>query len=204
MFDSLGLAVQDVATVVALFLPGFISVSLFQLTTPQIARDRPALLWGLWSLAASLVLFPAVHGVFRLADWPRDALDPEFYLTLLAAAAVLGYGGGRLAGSARGQRITQFLRILISPWVWVEVLSSRSYIVIHLNDGTVLYGYPRRYTDDPREAVREVYIEQPMLLATDAETGKEKYVSLPEALGILVDSSKIQFIEILRSKPQEN
>lgn len=197
MFESLGLPVQDVATVVVLFLPGFIAVSLFELTTPQIARDRPALLWGLWSLAASLILFPAAHGIFRLADWPRDALDPEFYLTLLAVGATLGYGTGRIVGTERGQQITKLLKILIPPWVWVEILSSRSYLVVHLNDGTVLYGYPRRYTDDRREQVREVYLEQPMLLTRDPDSGQERYVPLPEAQGILIESSNIQFIEVL-------
>ncbi len=70
MFDSLGLAVQDLATVAAFVLPGFVFVSLLDSTIPQIRRDRPPLLWALWSLAASLVLFSATHSVFRLADWP--------------------------------------------------------------------------------------------------------------------------------------
>ena len=200
MFESLGLAVQDVATVVVLFLPGFVAVSLFEITNPQIARHRPALQWGLWSLAASLVLFAGTHGIFRLADWPRDALDPEFYLVLLATAGIVGYGLGRLTGSQRGRRITKFFKILLPPWVWVQILSSERYVVVHLNDGTVLFGYPRRYTDDPREQIREVYLEQPMVLARDPESGEEHYVSLPEAEGVLVESSKIQFIEVLPEK----
>ena len=200
MFESLGLVVQDVATVVVLFLPGFVAVSLFEITNPQIARHRPAIQWGLWSLATSLVLFSAIHGIFRVAGWPRDALDPEFYLTLLGMAGAVGYGLGRAAGSDRGRRVTKLLRILLPPWVWVEVLSSRSYAVIHLDDGTVLFGYPRRYTDDPREQVREVYLEEPMVLVQDAESGEERYVPLPEVEGVLVESSKIQFIEMLRAE----
>lgn len=199
MFDSLGLAVQDVAAVVTLVLPGFIAVSLFELTTPQIARDRPALLWTLWSLAASLILYPATHAFFRLAGWPRDALDPEFYLSLLAIAAALGYVAGRLVGSERGRRLTRLAKILLPGAVWVEVLSMRNYVVIHLNDGTLLFGYPRRYTDDPTDSVREVYLEQPMLLTLDPESGEKKYAPLPEADGVLVDSSRIHFIEVLRA-----
>ena len=197
MLESLGLAVQDVATVVVLFLPGFIAVSLFELTTPQIARDRPALLWALWSLAASLFLFSAVHGVFRVADWPREPLDPQFHLSLLTVGGVLGYAAGRLAGTETGRKITKRLKVLIPPWVWVEVLASRNYVVVHLTDGTRLFGYPRRYTDDPREQVREVYLEQPMVLALDPQSGQEEYVPLPQAQGLLVDSTKIQFIQVL-------
>ncbi len=58
----------------------------------------------------------------------------------------------------------------LPPWVWVEVLSPRSYAVLHLDDGTVLYGYPRRYTDDPRETLRELYLEQPMVLTHDPQS----------------------------------
>jgi hypothetical protein len=201
MFQGLGLAVQDVATVVVLFLPGFVAVSLFEFTNPQIARQRPALQWTLWSLATSLVLFAGTHGVFRTADWPRDALDPEFYLALLGIAAIGGYAVGRSAGSDRGRQLTKSLKILLPPWVWVEVLSSRAYAVLHLDDGTVLFGYPRRYTDDPKEQVREVYLEQPMILARDLDSGEDKYVPLPEADGVLVESSKIRFIEMLRAIP---
>jgi len=120
-------------------------------------------------------------------------------LALLGAAALIGYSLGRLAGSKTGGQITRSLKILLPPWVWVEVLSTRAYVVIHPIDGTVLYGYPRRYTDDPKESVREIYLEQPMLLSRDPASGEERYVTLPEADGVLIESSKIQFIEVLRA-----
>ena len=202
MPQGLGLAVtRDLATIVALFLPGFIAVSLFGLTNRQIARNRPALQWALWSLAVSLVLVAPTHAVFGILGWPRSALDPQFYLALLALAIFMGYSAGRLAGTERGRRVTTRLHILLSPWTWVQVLSSRRSVVVHLNDGTVLYGYPRHYTDDPREEIRELYSTQPMVLTEDAETGDEQFILLPETEGVLIESSQIRFIQLLQEEP---
>lgn len=196
MFGDFGLAVQDLASAVTLLLPGFVAVSLFEITNPGIARDRQPLQWVMWSLAVSMLLFAGIHGVYSIADWPRHPLDPEFYVGLLAAATLIGYVTGRSAGSVRGRNLTRSLRILLPPWVWVEVLSERRWVVVHLMDGTILYGYPRRYTDDPREATRELYLEQPSILSISGQD--IRYRRLPEADGVLIDSTQIQFIEVMQ------
>ena len=105
-------------------------------------------------------------------------------------------------GSAPGGRGTHLLRILLPPWVWVEVMTMRRWVVVHLADGTILYGYPRRYTDDPRERTRELYLEHPQVLSS--VDGNKQYVPFPEAAGVLVESSQIQYIEVTEnSDPPE-
>jgi hypothetical protein len=178
-------------------------ISLFEVTNPAISRDRQPLQLSLWSLALGLVLFAGVHRVYAWADWPRNPLDPQFYAGLLVIAALGGYTTGRTAGSNSGREWAHRLRFLVSSWVWVEVMRSRPsasrtgvrYVVVHLLDGTKLYGYPRYFTDDPRETVREVYLEQPHVFG--GEAGKEAYLPLPRAAGVLIESSQVQFIEFL-------
>ncbi len=153
----------------------------------------------MWSLAYSVLLYAAMHALYAWATWPHDPLDPQFYGGLIGAALLSGYLAGRAAGSQRGREITRSLGILLPPWVWVEVLAQRSWLVIHLTDGTTLYGYPRRFTDDPRESVREIYLEQPQI-EVDRE-GAKQFVPLPETAGVLVDSTQIRMIEVMLPPP---
>lgn len=153
----------------------------------------------MWSLVFSLLLFAAVHSVYRWAEWPRDPLDPQFYAGLLAVAALVGYLTGRAAGSPWGRWLTRRLRILLPPWVWVEVMTTRQWVVVHLLDGTKLWGYPRRFTDDSRERTKELYLEHPHILSEGGESGA--YLPFPQADGVLIDSSQIQFIEFLVPPP---
>ncbi|MHB8683106.1 MAG: DUF6338 family protein [Dehalococcoidia bacterium] len=181
MFTDLPLATRDLASAITLLLPGFVAVSLFEITNPAIARDRQALQWVMWSLVVSLLLFAAVHGLYALVDWPRSPLDPQFYVGLLLSAILVGYGTGRSAGTERGRHITQQLRILLPPWVWVAVLTQRRWVVVHLTDGTILYGYPQRFTDDPREHTRELYLEEPSILSVSEQGTMYKRLPKPRA-----------------------
>ena len=197
MFQPLGTAAKDLATVVVLFLPGFIAVSLFEASNPQLTRIRPSLQWALWSLAVSLVLYAAVFGIYSSFNWPLNALDARLYLPLMVLAAVLGYGCGRLAGTEVGRRLARFFRVFVPPWVWVDVMLSRHHIIVHLQDGTRISGYPRRFTDDPTQDVREVYLEYPYILIETEESGPGEWRAFPQTEGVLIASPQIKFIQVL-------
>ena len=198
MFAGFGPEVQNLASAITLLLPGFLAVSLFELSNRDIARDRQPLQWVMWSLTYSVLLFAALHALYAWANWPRDPLDPEFYAGLIAIGLLAGYLSGRAAGSRHGRKLTRKLKLLLPAWIWVEVFTLEQWVVVHLTDGTILYGYPRRYTDDPRETVREIYLESPHILA---DFGDEKrFMPYPESEGVLIDSQRIALIQVLAPK----
>jgi hypothetical protein len=67
---------------------------------------------------------------------------------------------------------------------------------VHLKDGTVFYGFPRRYTDDPREHSREIYLTYPMTL-TDTPGG-QAFVEMPRTEGILIESANVLYVQIIQ------
>jgi hypothetical protein len=200
VFDSLPSSVRDVSAAITFLLPGFLAVSLFEVTNPSLARDRLPLQWTMWSLATSLLLYSAAYGLYSWFDWPRAPLDYEFFVPRILGSIAIGWTLGWLAGSERGRGLTRRLKLFIRAWVWVEVMSEAvtvsvggrtrkeaRWVVIHLKDGTRLYGYPRRYTDDRREEVRELYITEPHRY--DAEEGR--FLPIPDSAGLLVSTSEI-------------
>jgi hypothetical protein len=197
VFSSFGLPVKDLASAITLLLPGFVAVSLFEAANPGLARHRQTMQWVMWSLTVSLLFYAAAHAAFVQLCWPHDPLDPEFYSSLLAASSIFGYVAGRLAGSEVGRDLTRRAGILIPPWVWVETMSSRRWVVVHLKSKAILYGYPRRFTDDPRENVRELYITNAMILSGE---DYPRFKPFAETDGVLICSSEIEFVQFLEPR----
>jgi hypothetical protein len=142
VFDQFGVAVQDLGAAISLLLPGFIFVWLFDLTSKSTPRDRPDIQSVMLSLSVSLIIYAAVHAFYKWMSWPRDPLDPEFYIGLLLTAASLGYASGRSLGFPVVREALSRAGVLIEPQPWVQALASQRWIIIHLTDGTILYGYP--------------------------------------------------------------
>jgi hypothetical protein len=103
------------------------------------------------SLALSLVIYAVIHWLYSQLAFPRDPLDPEFFIGLFLASALVGYAAGRGLGSEFGRAWMGRLQILIPPEPWVQVLSAKKWVVVHLTDGTVLYGFPFLYSDQPKD-----------------------------------------------------
>src|SRR5215211_1517609 len=141
MFEQFGVAVQDLGAAIGLLLPGFIFVWVFDLANRATSRDRPDIQSVMLSLALSLVIYAPVHASYSGLALPRDPLAPEFYIGLFLTAAVIGYVCGRMAGSDLGRDVMDGLGILIPPEPWVQALSSKKWVVVHLTDGTVLHGF---------------------------------------------------------------
>ena len=67
---------------------------------------------------------------------------------------------------------------------------------MHLIDGTVLYGYPIKFTDDSREDVREVLLTNAYRLMPRSE-GPDVWEKFKSTEGVLVESPQIRFMQLL-------
>ena len=197
MFDQFGVAVQDLSAAISLLLPGFIFVRLFDLANRSTRRDRPDLQSVMLSLVISLCIYALVRPIYGVLNLPRQPLDPEFYVGLFLSALILGYFSGRLLGLDVARNLMLLSGILIPPRSWVQALSSNKWVVVHLTDGTVLYGSPLEYSDSPSDTNRVLFLAEPQILS-DSPDGAT-YEPLSDALGILLETNRISFIEIVDS-----
>lgn len=197
MFSAIGDVADDIAGAIAFLLPGFLAISTYEATSPTIARNRSVWQWTMWSLTVSLLLVAGLNGVYKLADWPRRATDPEFYSALFGVALTGGYLVGRASGTQYARKLLQPLKLLQPRWIWYEVVQERNRgLVVHLIDGTVLYGYPIKFTDDSREDVREVLLTNAYRLMPRSE-GPDVWEKFKSTEGVLVESPQIRFMQLL-------
>jgi len=201
MFAALGDTGESITAAIAFLLPGFLAISTYEAFSPSIARDRSIWHWTMWSLIVSLVLVAAMHGLYWSLGLPRDTTDPEFYIGLFAVAIVGGYGTGRLTATSTARDVASRLKMLQPRWIWFEVMSKPGrYVVVHLTDGSVLYGFPIKYTDDSREDVKEILLASPSLLIKGEDGEPDKWEPYPNTEGVLLESTQIKLIQLLEDE----
>ncbi len=204
MFSGIGDVAEDIAGAIAFLLPGFLAIAAYEATSPSIARSRSVWQWTMWSLTVSLLLFAALNGLYKLADWPRQATDPEFYSVLFGVALAGGYLAGRASATQRARELLRPFKFLQPRWIWYEVVQEPNKgLVVHLVDGTVLYGYPAKFTDDSREDVREVLLTDAHLLIRQAD-GTDVWERFESTDGVLVESPQVRFIQLLAEDMPSN
>src|SRR5438132_3058143 len=197
MFESLGHTAESLAGAVGFLLPGFLAISSYEATSPSIARNRSVWHWTMWSLTVSLLLVAVIHRIYKEFGWPRETTDPEFYGALIGVAIVGGYACGRVSAFSPVRQLVRRSRFLQPRWIWFEVMREpERYIIVHLRDGTVLYGYPRKCTDDSREDTREVFLTDAHILVKSRH-GSDVWMRFPDTDGVLVESPDNQFVQLL-------
>ena len=153
------------------------------------------------SLVVSLPLFAAFSGAYDKLDWPNDPTDPEFYFGLFGGAFVGGYGVGMLSLTNGARDLLRRMRISDPRRTWVDVVGRPdSYIIVHLKDGTVLYGYPSNFTDDPREQVREIFLTEARRLRQKDDSDPGAWEEFPSTEGVLIESTRINLIQLVARK----
>jgi len=197
MFEALGDVPQDVAGAIAFLLPGFLAISAFEAASPSIAKSRRIWQWTLSSLVVSLLLAAAMNAMYGAVDWPHKATDPEFYTGLFVVGWTGGFSLGKLSATERARRLARRLGLLQPRWIWYEVMREESrYVIVHLVDDTVLYGYPRKFTDDAREDTREIFLTDAYMLINPAH-GPQRWQRFPETEGVLVESPQIRYVQLV-------
>jgi hypothetical protein len=198
VFDLPGDTAENIAGAIAFLLPGFLAISTFEAFSPSVARNRSVWSWTMWSLTVSLLMLAAANGLYKELDWPRKPTDPQFYGPLFGIALVGGYVLGRASGTLAAGEVAKKLKILQPRWIWFEVVSApERYVIVHLIDGTVLYGYPKKYTDDSREETREMLLTNVCLLVQGENGERDRWEPYPNTEGILIESPQVKFVQLL-------
>ena len=158
----------------------------------------------MWSLAVSLPLFAAFTGLYDVAGWPNDPVDPEFYFGLFGSAFLGGFVCGRASTYPRFRDVQRRVGLSDPHSTWVDVMGQRDfYIIVHLRDGTVLFGYPSAFTDDPRKENKEVFLTEAARLRRRDDTDPGEWSAFPSTEGVLVDASTIAFIQLISKEDEE-
>jgi hypothetical protein len=199
MFEALGDVTKDVAGAIAFLLPGFLAISAFEATSPSVARSHSVWQWTLSSLVVSLSLGAVLNGVYRMPDWPREATDPQFYGPLFGIALAGGFSLGRFSATDRARKLIKPLGLLQPRWIWYEVMHEKDrYVIVHLVDGTVLYGYPGKFTDDAREETKEIFLTDVYMLIDPAKD-QGAWQKFQETEGVLVESPQIRYVQLVEA-----
>lgn len=105
---------------------------------------------------------------------------------------------GRLSGTNRARDLTRQLKLIQPRWIWLKVVSKHDrYVIVHLIDGSVIYGYPSEFTDDSREETREMLLTYPHFLVKDPDGGADTWESYPNTEAVLIESSQVKLIQLL-------
>jgi hypothetical protein len=201
VFADLGDTAASIAAAIAFLVPGFLAISTFEAFSPTIARDRSQWHWTMWSLTVSLILAAGLSGVYKELEWPRNAKDPEFYLGLFTVAVLGGILAGWLSRWELVRRLAKNLGLLQPRWIWFETLREPDrYVTVHLLDGSVIYGYPSKFTDDSREDVREVYLTEAQMLIKGESGQEDRWEKFPSTDGVLIESPRIRFIRLMAAE----
>jgi len=130
----------------------------------------------------------------RPGGWPTFALSTVLAVLLpLPIAAILSRD--------RHMRLLRWLRISDrssreSTWSQVFGEQGDRFVVVHLNDGRRLQGYPMYYSETQEEGV--LYLDQPAWIVDDIENENEQIAVETDQHGVLIHRTEFQLVEFQR------
>lgn len=193
--------VKDLFPILVFLLPGFVSVGVIEILCvrkPKDAFERviEALIFTLLNLAGFLIIRALLERV------PNIRFDHLEFLTAgnvgLMAFCALAIGVG-FAAEINHEWLLGFLnnqihltRKTAKPSTWNETWShARKFVVVHLDDGRRIYGWPTFYSDSPEE--RALFLEDASWLDDD-----NNLINEAAPISVLLDKhSGIKLVEFL-------
>jgi hypothetical protein len=192
---------KDAVALLAFLLPGFAAAWFFYGLTShpkpsQFERVIEALIFTFVVQALLVALkwvLQALDGWIVIGRWGRDV---ELMWSLILAVFL----GVCLAYLTNNDSFHKWLRSrgLTSrtshPSEWYCVLSQTvTYVVLHLQDGRRLYGWPKEWPIAPDKG--EFYIQEPMWIGEN-----DVALDMTELEGILVQVKDVRWVEFCRDK----
>ena len=199
---------KDLISVLYFLLPGLLSLAIINRLV--VSKDKDVfdkIVRAFLFTFINLVLFAAIRWILELI--PGIAFDRGEYFTpgnlflMISCAVAIGFAWAyELNNEPILQRLREpkgwkwrFTRRTYKPSTWYETFfSMQKYVVVHLEDGRRVYGWPRFFSDDPNE--RAVFLEDASWL-----NDKNGFVNDPRISVFLDKSSGIKLIEFL--EPQD-
>jgi len=158
--------VKELVPILLFLLPGFVSVGILEILCVRKAKDVfgrvvEALIFTMLNLASFLVLRSLLEYVG--AKFSHDQfLTPSnvALMTLCALAIGIAFAAEINNEWLLGQLNNRFhiTRKTAKPSTWNETWThAAKFVVVHLDDGRRIYGWPTFYSDDPEE--RALFLE---------------------------------------------
>lgn len=192
----------ETLTILAFLIPGFIASGVAGAFVPR--QTRQATSWLIEALVASLVVYTLISLIFggtavqMTTEDSRghDALglhfQAAFLLPLLVASLLLGIGLGVVRSKdlhMKVLRAVRLTRLTGHPSTWYGAFTiQRRPIIVNLTSGQRVFGWPYYYSDSFEEGI--IYLTRPAWVIAEGE-----YRELSDIHGILIDRSRIAFIE---------
>lgn len=192
---------RDVVLLLTYLLPGFLAAWVFYGLTShakpsQFERVVQALIFTFivqTLIAPSRWVLERAGDFIALRPWDRAA---EGFVSL-ALAIMLGTA---LAYFTNTDSVHKWLRSRgfttrrSHPSEWYCVFSEKvTFVILHLNDGRRLYGWPKEWPVDPERG--QFYVMLPSWITEDGSQ-----IDLPQLDGLLVSARDVKWVEFLKSK----
>lgn len=193
--------IKDLFPILLFLLPGLVSVGVIQILCIRKQKDAferviEALIFTMLNLAAFLISRAA------LERFPEIKFDHVEFLTagnvgLMAFCAIaigVGFAAEINHDWALGILNNRFhlTRKTAKPSTWNETWThAQKFVVVHLDDGRRIYGWPTFYSDSPEE--RALFLEDASWLDDD-----NKLINEAAPISVLLDKhSGIKLVEFL-------
>lgn len=193
--------VKDLFPILLFLLPGFVSVGILEILCVRQSKDIfgrivEALIFTMLNLACFLVIRSLLEII------PRVQFDHAQFVTAgnVALMAMCAFAIGIVfAAEINHEWLLGFLnnrlhltRKTAKPSTWNETWThARKYVVVHLDDGRRIYGWPTFYSDSPEE--RALFLEDASWL-----NDNNNLINEDAPISILLDKhSGIKLVEFL-------
>jgi hypothetical protein len=195
--------VTDLFPILVFLLPGFVSVGVLEIlcvrkTKDVFGRIIEALIFTMLNLASFLVVRALLEKCPRIRFSHEQFFTPGNIGLMAGCALTIGVV---FAAEINHEWLLSILnnklhltRKTAKPSTWNETWShTQQYVVVHLNDGRRIYGWPKFYSDVPEE--RALFFEDASWLDDD-----NHLINEGSPISIFLDKhSGIRLIEFLQS-----
>ena len=191
--------ITEIIPILIFLLPGFLTVKMLELwviTKPKDVFDR--IVQAFVFTFVNLLCFAFIRGLleklfqiqFNHVQFfaIKNLLLMVFCAVAIALATSFEMKNEYFLTLLRKCKIT---KKTYKPCTWVETFEHvEKYVVVHLNDGRRIYGWPSFYSDDPNE--RAIFLEDASWM-----DDQNKLINNPLISILLDENSGIQFVEFI-------
>jgi hypothetical protein len=189
---------NEFVPILIFLLPGFLTSKILDILVIRKERDVfDKLVQALVFTFANLALFVVARWIIESATsakFDRQFLSVGNVLLITSCAVGIGLA---CAFEIRNELALSFLHKLkftkktYNLSTWIDTFSaSEKYVVVHLEDGRRIYGWPKFYSDEPGE--RAIFLQDATWLDEQNKALNEPLISI-----LLDEKSGIQFVEFV-------
>ena len=189
---------KELIPILVFLLPGFLTCKVLDILVIRKERDTfDKFVQALVFTFANLALFVVVRAVvefFTDVEFDRQSLSVGNVILMTFCSVGIGLA---CAYEIRNELILgllhrrNFTKKTYNLSTWIDTFSvSEKFVVVHLEDGRRIYGWPKFYSDEPGE--RAVFLQDATWLDESNKPLNDPLISI-----LLDEKSGIQFVEFI-------